>query len=347
MSLWPWQSSSLACGTSPLERARRLALVFYRGLYLYAAVAACAMVLCVSVIEINMAFNANDERIVHPGFDVVMFIMSRMADTRRAKKKGSVVPGIDDPVVRKFTMPVLRLLPLSKGSDVVDASGGGSTVIGSPYIRQGTEIVPAVPELRTLSVDPDAVGRGLRAHRLLQDDLANLAIGRGLTPLSPGPADANFNLAWIDQNTLTAVEIKSLTVQNEAHQLMYGLGQILEYGHPIATQRGRQARLVLFVDTGQRALIGQNLQARMASNCCGPVVLQNCSHLRSIDRAKVLVSHPDWRRPPQHARAAGRYAVCQRPGKGDLPTCEWVRYPCLRSSYIDVSPADLSPRCRV
>jgi hypothetical protein len=72
--------------------------------------------------------------------------------------------------------------------------------------------------------------RNLRAHRRLENQLAAELRKRGMEPLSPGPADPNFDLAWRpDIDCLTVCEIKSLTTTNEASQLRMGVGQLLDY----------------------------------------------------------------------------------------------------------------------
>jgi hypothetical protein len=71
-------------------------------------------------------------------------------------------------------------------------------------------------------VDPSERG----AHT--QNALAKFVEDRGLTPLSPTSATANYDLAWKDGDLYVA-EIKSLTAQNETSQLRLGLGQVLDY----------------------------------------------------------------------------------------------------------------------
>lgn len=51
----------------------------------------------------------------------------------------------------------------------------------------------------------------------------------GLDPLSPCPQDPQFDLAWHQGSTLTVVEVKSTTENNEVHQVRLAIGQIMEY----------------------------------------------------------------------------------------------------------------------
>ena len=99
--------------------------------------------------------------------------------------------------------------------------------LGAPY-RQ----VP-VTELSgsrdPFSVDPALVERGLRGHSETQNELATVLSNAGIEPrrgLSSGP---NFDLAWQKDGTVFVAEVKSITAENEEHQLRVGLGQVLRY----------------------------------------------------------------------------------------------------------------------
>jgi hypothetical protein len=99
--------------------------------------------------------------------------------------------------------------------------------LGAPY-RQ----VPAT-ELSgswdLFSVDPALVERGLRGHTDTQNELASVLSNAGIEPrrgLPPGP---NFDLAWQTDGTVFVAEVKSITADNEEHQLRVGLGQVLRY----------------------------------------------------------------------------------------------------------------------
>jgi len=99
--------------------------------------------------------------------------------------------------------------------------------LGAPY-RQ----VPAT-ELSgswdLFSVDPALVERGLRGHTDTQNELASVLSNAGIEPrrgLPPGP---NFDLAWQKDGTVFVAEVKSITADNEEHQLRVGLGQVLRY----------------------------------------------------------------------------------------------------------------------
>ena len=116
--------------------------------------------------------------------------------------------------------------------------------VGTHYRPEDETIEPV---LGTPGDNPDAVGRGLRAHRRLQNRLAEAVKEAGLLPLSPQVGDPNFDLAWWEDDVLTVVEIKSLTKSNETPQLRSGLGQILDYAH-LLRSRGHTVRPVLLVE---------------------------------------------------------------------------------------------------
>lgn len=104
----------------------------------------------------------------------------------------------------------------------------------------------AVPSTPTYSVDPDTAGRGARAHRALENWLAEQVIAAGHQPLDPAPADPPFDLGWLSPaGTMTVVEVKSLTSSNETTQIRLGLGQVLEYAHRLGPHPPVRAVLLL------------------------------------------------------------------------------------------------------
>jgi len=92
-------------------------------------------------------------------------------------------------------------------------------------------------------------GRGARAHARLQNEFAAELARRGLVPLSPGPDDPQFDLAWLQPDgTLVVVEVKSLSDETEVHQLRIGLGQVIEYRWNLTARHSGQVRSVLHVE---------------------------------------------------------------------------------------------------
>src|ERR1700691_249939 len=84
------------------------------------------------------------------------------------------------------------------------------------------------------SVDPALAERGLRGHADTQNELAGVLSDAGIEPrrgLPPGP---NFDLAWQKNGTVFVAEVKSVTAENEEHQLRLGLGQVLRYRQRLA-----------------------------------------------------------------------------------------------------------------
>ncbi|MFL6115278.1 MAG: hypothetical protein ACJ786_28600 [Catenulispora sp.] len=77
--------------------------------------------------------------------------------------------------------------------------------------------------------DPDLAGRGAKAHQGIQDLLAEQVAAAGRVPLGPRPTDPQFDLAWFTGQELTVVEVKSITDDNEVHQVRLAIGQVSEY----------------------------------------------------------------------------------------------------------------------
>ena len=85
----------------------------------------------------------------------------------------------------------------------------------------------------TREFDPDVMERASQAHRKLQNHLARWLRHHGLTPVSPA-ASPRFDVGWWADNVFWVAEVKSFGVENEAHQIRLGLGQVLDYVHQLA-----------------------------------------------------------------------------------------------------------------
>jgi hypothetical protein len=99
--------------------------------------------------------------------------------------------------------------------------------LGAPY-RQ-VPVTDLSGSRDPFSVDPALVERGLRGHTDTQNELASVLSNAGIESsrgLRPGP---DFDLAWQKDGTVFVAEVKSITAQNEEHQLRLGLGQVLRY----------------------------------------------------------------------------------------------------------------------
>ena len=93
--------------------------------------------------------------------------------------------------------------------------------LGAPY-RQ-VPVTGLSGSRDPFSVDPALVERGLRGHTDTQNELASVLSNAGIDSsrgLRPGP---DFDLAWQKDGTVFVAEVKSITAQNEEHQLRLGL----------------------------------------------------------------------------------------------------------------------------
>jgi hypothetical protein len=111
--------------------------------------------------------------------------------------------------------------------------------IGRGFVEDDEDAVPRAAAAGL--VDPDLVGRGYRAHRRTRNALAAHLQSLGIQPLDPAPSDPPFDLAWWKGSVLYVAEVKSITRDNEEHQLRLGLGQLLRYCHLL---RKRAQRVV-------------------------------------------------------------------------------------------------------
>ncbi len=94
----------------------------------------------------------------------------------------------------------------------------------------------SVGERDPFSIDPAIVERGLHGHAATQNALANFLINQQLIPLSPGPDEPNYDLAWKLDDEIWIAEVKSITNSNEEKQLRLGLGQLLRYCQLLQTK---------------------------------------------------------------------------------------------------------------
>jgi 5-methylcytosine-specific restriction protein A len=130
-----------------------------------------------------------------------------------------------------------------------DQADAATTPIGRNFTEDDENVVPraAAPGL----ADPDLVERGTRAHRRTRNALAAHLKSLGIEPLDPAPTDPPFDLAWWKGSVLYVAEVKSLTRENEEHQLRLGLGQLLRYCH-LLRKRAEHVIPVLAPELGPR-----------------------------------------------------------------------------------------------
>jgi hypothetical protein len=135
-----------------------------------------------------------------------------------------------------------HLLPIDRA--VTTAERGS---LGRPFRRRDEDVEVTSREAVTAR-DPDAAGRGLRAHNRLQNRLSDLVAAAGYTPIDPeSPIDPAFDLAWFAEQTLFVVEVKSCTQDNQTQQLRLGIGQVLDYEDTLLA-RGHTVQPVLYLE---------------------------------------------------------------------------------------------------
>ena len=132
-----------------------------------------------------------------------------------------------------------HLLRVSRSAVIQDPSQ-----LGVPFRDRDETIEIAGPAVRE-HADPDAIGRGLRAHYRLQNRLSKLVRAAGYEPLDPSPIDPDFDLAWTTPKAIFVVEVKSCTKANEVRQLRLGIGQVLDYEDTLRVRKEVQAVLYL------------------------------------------------------------------------------------------------------
>jgi hypothetical protein len=89
----------------------------------------------------------------------------------------------------------------------------------------------AVAMAEPFSTDPNLLDRALQSHSITQNMIATWVLDAGITPLSPSNETCDFDIAWNSEYEKVVCEVKSLSAENERHQIRFGLGQVLEYAH--------------------------------------------------------------------------------------------------------------------
>jgi len=92
--------------------------------------------------------------------------------------------------------------------------------------------------------DPDLAGRGLHAHNVTQNALAEAVRRAGFPPRRPKPEEPQYDLAWETHEVVWVAEVKSLTSANEEKQLRLALGQVLRY-RQLLDAGGRHVRALI------------------------------------------------------------------------------------------------------
>lgn len=116
--------------------------------------------------------------------------------------------------------------------------------LGREYVQadEHPDIKPTAPEHTGL--DPDLGGRGLRAHNLTQNLLADAVRSAGHEPRRPTPDEPQYDLAWEAGDVTWVAEVKSITPRNEERQLRTALGQVLRY-RQLLEEEGRTVKAMI------------------------------------------------------------------------------------------------------
>jgi hypothetical protein len=121
--------------------------------------------------------------------------------------------------------------------------------LGSEY-RAADEASATAPR-DPFTIDPDKIDRGLRGHARTQNLLRAWLAARGVVAVSP-PRDPfvppNYDIAWSIGEADYVGEVKSITAANQAQQIRFGLGQVLDYAFVLSSRRGRAVRPVLVLE---------------------------------------------------------------------------------------------------
>jgi hypothetical protein len=121
--------------------------------------------------------------------------------------------------------------------------------LGSEY-RAADEASATAPR-DPFTIDPDKIDRGLRGHARTQNLLRAWLGARGVVAVSP-PREPyvppNYDIAWSIGDDDYVGEVKSITAANQAQQIRFGFGQVLDYAFVLSSRRGRAVRPVLVLE---------------------------------------------------------------------------------------------------
>ncbi|GAA1393333.1 hypothetical protein [Luteococcus peritonei] len=163
---------------------------------------------------------------------------------------------------------VFRLAPVLSDRQAANSAGD----IGRTFDRRNDEVSPAAAD--PAAPDRDAVERGLRSHRSLENLLADAITERDLEALEPEVQDPPFDVAWkATDGTINVVEVKSTTPANQTAQLRRGLGQVLDYDHTLRQRGHTQIQPILFIEAEPAGDHWQTLCARHGVKLAWPEVL--------------------------------------------------------------------------
>jgi hypothetical protein len=104
--------------------------------------------------------------------------------------------------------------------------------LGEAY-REATEDT-VIGSREPYLIDLSELDRATRLHARTQNKASEVIRRRGLSPMSPGPTDPQFDLAWCCSSGLVVAEVKTVQPANHIQQVRLGLGQVIEYRHRLS-----------------------------------------------------------------------------------------------------------------
>jgi len=141
------------------------------------------------------------------------------------------------------------LLQLLSGNVSIQAQAPSKpqkTVLGTNANKED-ELDDSEGEDRSFESNPFLRVRGTNAHRRISNLLIDHVHGIGHSPPKP-VSEPFYDMAWSDESNIWLAEIKSLTDENETHQMRLGLAQLLEYKHKLTLLHKKQVSPWLVVE---------------------------------------------------------------------------------------------------
>jgi hypothetical protein len=135
-------------------------------------------------------------------------------------------------------------------ASLLESSKAGGSTIGEPW--RAAFAAEAAERVRTIEFETEAVERGIKGHVETEKALAATLRELGISPLSPRASDPPFDVGWRYGGRLFIAEVKSLTAQNEEHQLRLGLGQVLRYRWALSCGAKRTVEALLVPEEDPR-----------------------------------------------------------------------------------------------
>jgi hypothetical protein len=141
------------------------------------------------------------------------------------------------------------LLQLLSGNVSIQAQAPSKhqkTVLGTNASKED-ELDDPEAEAQSFEYNPFLQVRGTNAHRRISNLLIDHVHRIGHSPQKP-VSDPFYDMAWSDESNIWLAEIKSLTDENETHQMRLGLAQLLEYKHKLRLLHKKQVSPWLVVE---------------------------------------------------------------------------------------------------